>query len=79
MLDIISRAQGSACYVCVKKSTSLHLSLGVFTEMQFRNKGRKGKCQSALNNVFSLLSKKLARSMTLLFISDLLNPAVGSC
>lgn len=63
----------------MKKSTPLHLSLWVFTEMQLRNKGRKGKCHSALNNIFSLLSKKLARSMMLLFISDLLNPAVGSC
>lgn len=63
----------------MNKSTSLHLSLRVFTEVQLRNEGRKGKCQSALNNVFSLLSKKLARSMMLLFISQLLNPAVGSC
>lgn len=77
MLDIISWAQGSTCYVCVRKS-ALHLSLWLFTEMQLRNKGRKGKCQSALNNIFSLLSKKLACSMMLLFISDLLKPAVGS-
>lgn len=76
---IICGAQGRARYVSMKKSTSLRLSLWVFTEMQLRNKGRKGKCQSALNNIFSLLSKKLACSEMLLFISDLLNLAVGSC